>query len=99
MSLKCKGTLGLVELARQSLPASAYPRKTLMEFLHKRGVLSMDMPKLSVVDVFNAGESAGLMCRFVVARGQVSGPFVAPLNQLAIDRRHPLARVLSNFWH
>jgi hypothetical protein len=95
MNLKRKGSLGIVEEARRSLPAPAYPRRTLMEFLQTRGVISRDMPRLSVIDIFNVGDRAGLMCRFVVVRGGEPGAFVAPLNQLALDRCHPLARMLA----
>jgi len=68
-----------IEQTRRSLPASAYPRRTLLEFLQMRGAFSKGALRLKVIDVFNAGERAGPMCRFIVGGERAPGSFVAPI--------------------
>ncbi|MGB5085971.1 MAG: hypothetical protein WBO09_15540 [Methylocystis silviterrae] len=85
----------LIHHLREALPLSARPRPALLAFLRARGAIGRSAPRLVVVDIFDAGGTQGLMCRFEIA-GEVDAPsFVAPLTQLALDRRHPLAQRLA----
>jgi hypothetical protein len=76
---------------RRTLPASGHPRSALLAELRARGAAGRAAPRLSVIDIFDAGQEGGLMCRFFVA-DQGARSFVAPLSHIAFDRRHPLAR-------
>jgi hypothetical protein len=40
------------------------------------------------------GEGHDVLCRFVIADRDARS-FIAPLSQIALDRRHPLARALA----
>ncbi|MGD9658115.1 MAG: hypothetical protein AB7U61_10865 [Methylocystis sp.] len=81
-------TGSLVQNLRRALPLSAHPRPALIAFLRERGVVTRGAPRLAVLDVFDAGGAAGLMCRFAIA-GVDASSFVAPLEQVAFERRHP----------
>ncbi|PPD02919.1 MAG: hypothetical protein CTY30_13085 [Methylocystis sp.] len=85
----------LVHHLRDALPLSARPRPALLAFLRARGAIGRSAPRLVLVDIFDAG-TQGLMCRFEIA-DEIDAPssFVAPLTQLALDRRHPLAQRLA----
>jgi hypothetical protein len=72
---------------RRSLPISAYPRAQLLAFLSGRGIETRTMPKLFVIDIFNAGDGRGLLCRFNLCDEPSRGHFVAPLSQLSLDKR------------
>jgi hypothetical protein len=81
----------LVQRLRRALPLSAYPRPALLAFLKTHRAMGGCAPRLIVTDVFDAGGAGGLMCRFAIADVDTSS-FVAPLDQLALDRRRPVAR-------
>ncbi|MBI5314205.1 MAG: hypothetical protein HZB28_14040 [Methylocystis sp.] len=85
----------LIHSLRDALPLSARPRPALLAFLRAHGAVGRSAPRLVVIDIFDAGGTQGLMCRFEIA-GKVDAPsYVAPLTQLALDRRHPLAQRLA----
>ncbi|MGJ0620154.1 MAG: hypothetical protein ACR65Z_05475 [Methylocystis sp.] len=74
---------------RRALPLPAHPRTALLAFLRERGVIARGAPRLIVLDVFDAGGSSGLMCRFAVAEHGDGATFIAPFAQVALARRHP----------
>jgi len=82
-----------VENLRRTLPLSAHPRPPLLAFLRARGLNVRAAPRLVILDVFDAGEGCGLMCRFAIAEDGEASSFIAPLAQVALARRHPAARL------
>jgi hypothetical protein len=46
-----------------------------------------------VLDIFDAGEDRGVMCRFAITEDGEASSFIAPLAQVALARRHPAARL------
>jgi hypothetical protein len=83
----------LIHSLRRALPLSAHPRPALIAFLRERGVVGRGSPRLVILDVFDAGAAGGLMCRFAVADNEEASGFIAPLAQVAFDRRHSMARL------
>lgn len=79
-----------VQNLRRALPVSAHARPSLLDFLRARGAIGRASPRLMVVDIFDAGEDRGLMCRFTIAGETEGAAFVAPLAQLALDRRRAI---------
>ncbi len=79
-----------------ALPLAAYGRPALVRFLRSRLSLERTSPRLTVTNVFYAGGDRDFMCQFVVngATG-ASHAFVAPIGQLALDRRHPILRQIA----
>jgi hypothetical protein len=78
---------------RRALPVAAHARPPLIASLRARGVIGRGAPRLIVLDVFDAGEDRGLMCRFAIAEDGEASSFIAPLAQVALARRHPAARL------
>jgi hypothetical protein len=76
-----------VEQLRRSLPLSAHASPALLAFLRALGAIGRGSPRLMVINVFDAGEGRSLMCRFTVVGEGAGRGFVAPLAQLALDRR------------
>lgn len=83
----------LVHSLRDALPLPARPRPALLAFLRERGAIGRSAPKLVIVDIFDTS-AQDLMCRFMIADDAASS-FVAPLAQIAFDRRHPLIQRLT----
>jgi hypothetical protein len=85
---------------RRLLPVAAYPRPALLATLRSKGVIGRSSPRLSIVDMFDAGEPFGLLCRFSAI--DVGGrEFVAPIRQVSIafDRSAPPNRRLNSVAH
>lgn len=83
-----------IDRLRRTLRASGYPRPTLLSELRIRKAVGRSTPKLTVIDLIDAGEGKGLLCRFLVDDRDARS-FVSPLSQIALDRRHPLARAIA----
>jgi hypothetical protein len=84
---------GFLWRLQRQLPLPAYARPVLMAFLRTRIANIRIAPRLRVTNMFRASEAGGLLCRFIVeetAAGQ--SLFVAPIEQLAFYRGHPIAR-------
>lgn len=93
MDLNCANRGTLVQNLRRTSPLSAFPRPALVAFLRARGYAGRGSPQLIVLDVFDAGAARGLMCRFAVVEDGDGSSFIAPLAQVALQRRHPATRV------
>ena len=88
----------LVEKLRRALPLTAHGRPSLTATLSRNFYCANLMPRVTVTDVFYAGEKSGLMCR-VDVHGLAGEPVVvvAPVTQLAFNRRHPVARDIAAY--
>ncbi len=93
MDFDCAKRGSLVQNLRRALPLSAHPRPALISFLRERGVIGRGAPRLVVLDIFDAGAAGGLMCRFAIAEDSEAASFIAPLAQVALQRKHPAARL------
>lgn len=79
---------------QRALPLIARGRSPLLAFLRSRATIGNVSPKLKIVGIFRAGEQEEFMCRFTIDDSGCSKIFCAPLDQLAVDRRYPVAREL-----
>jgi len=78
------------------LPLPARGRPELLKFLRRRGLMFRDSPRLMVTGVFQAGDGKGLMGQFAVGGAEESPRlFVAPIEQLAFERGHPIVHDLA----
>ena len=83
----------LVQRLRRALPLTAHGRRpSPSAALRRRLPGASRVPRVTVIDVFDAGEEDGLMRRVDVGE-ESDAPIVvvAPIAQLAFNRRHPLA--------
>lgn len=89
-------TRRLLEAFRRCLPLVAHPRgrlrATLMRSPQNKGLDS----KCKVTNVFDAGETFGLMCQVEIGESDPS-LLVTPLAELSFDRRHPIARDVADY--
>jgi hypothetical protein len=92
MDFDCAKKGSLVDNLRRALPLPAHARPALIAFLRERGIVTRGAPRLIVLDVFDAGDVGGLMCRFAVAEDGDGSSFIAPLAQVALQRRRSAAR-------
>lgn len=76
------------------LPLLARGRPALLALLRSRGVIGNVSSRLKIVGVVQPGQRGDFMCRFVIEGGTNAETFLAPLAQLALDRRYPIAREL-----
>ncbi|MFZ3182461.1 MAG: hypothetical protein WA156_20165 [Methylocystis silviterrae] len=74
---------------RRALPLSAHARPALIAFLREHGVIARGATRLVILDIFDAGDAGGVMCRFAIAENSEASSFIAPLAQVALERRHP----------
>ena len=88
----------LVQKLRRVLPLAAHGRPPLTAALRRSLACPDVIPPVMVTDIFYAGEEDGLMCR-IDARGLDDAPIVvvAPVTQLAFNRRHPIARAVAAY--
>ncbi|MBM3552215.1 MAG: hypothetical protein FJX45_10685 [Alphaproteobacteria bacterium] len=80
----------LVHNLRDALPLPARPRPALLSFLRARGVIGRSARKLVIVDIVDTA-TQDVMCRFMIA-GDGASNFVAPLAQIAFDRKNPIVK-------
>lgn len=80
----------LIHYLREALPIAARPRPALLSFLRARGAIGRSAPKLLIVDIVDTA-AQDVMCRFMIAGDAVSS-FVAPLAQIAFDRKNPMIK-------
>jgi len=88
----------LVQKLRRALPLTAHGRSQLTATLRRSLCCANVMPRVTVTDIFYAGEERGLMCRVDVPG--LADDFVVvvvPLSQLAFNRRHPVARDIAAY--
>jgi hypothetical protein len=88
----------LVQKLRRALPLTAHGRPPLTTALRRLLSCQDVIPCVTVTDIFYAGEENGLMCRIDV-HGLIDEPVVvvAPVGQLAFNRRHPVARDIAAY--
>ena len=77
---------------RKGLPTSARAKQPLLGYLQSKRVIGSTSPTLRIVNVFLNGYG-NIMCQFAIEGDARAHMFVAPLTQLALNRRrHPAAR-------
>ena len=88
----------LVQKLRRALPLTAHGRPSLTAMLRRRLSCQDVIPRVTVTDIFYAGEKNGLMCR-VDVQGFADEPVVvvAPVTQLAFNRKHPITRDIAAY--
>lgn len=95
MNLHHQSYISLIARLSRTLPIVAYPRPPLLAYLATQGVSGGRAPRLSVVDIFSAGDPKAAMCRFSVLGDERACSFVVPLKQITFGRKHPATRALA----
>jgi hypothetical protein len=77
---------------RRSLPAAAHARQPLLGYLQSTQIIGSTSPRLRIINVFPNDHGENIMCQFTIDGDASARIFVAPLTQVALNRRHPAAR-------
>lgn len=85
----------LLDAFRRCLPLVAHPRGRLGASLMRAQNRGSDN-RCKVTNVFDAGETFGLMCQVEVGETDPS-LLVTPLTELSFDRTHPIARDVADY--
>lgn len=85
-------TYPFLERLRSGLPASAHARQPLLSYLQSKQIIGSTSPILRIINAFPSDHGKNIMCQFMIEGDASSRVFVAPLSQIALDRRHPVAR-------
>ncbi len=88
----------LIEQLRFALPLKARARPPLIERLRKTISHEAARSNLPVTNVFDAGESLGLMCELDLTQYNSQAAYlVVPLEHLALDRTYGLVRKSQHY--
>jgi hypothetical protein len=88
----------LANRLQRFLPLRAYGRPPLIGMLRRHSPYTTASSRLLVMNVFDAGEQSGLMCKVHLASGaSASSVLVVPVTLLAFDRRHPISREVAEY--
>jgi hypothetical protein len=88
----------LVEQLRFALPLKARARPPLIERLRKSISQDAARSNLPVTNIFDAGESLGLMCQLDLTQYSAQTPYlVVPFEHLALDRLYGLDRKFQRY--
>lgn len=86
----------LVMRLQRQLPLFAHGRPPLLAFLKPLIGNARITPRLKVTAVFCSDRAHSIICNFVLDDElEQRRVFVAPLEQLAFDRRYPIAREIA----
>ncbi len=89
---------GLIWRLQRSLPLPAHGRPALLIFLRAHKALKQRSPRLTVINIFDAGGASGLMCQFIVEDMIESRRiFVAPISQFSFERGHPIRQQIAAY--
>jgi hypothetical protein len=87
----------LMDALRRFLPLMAHPcgrsRTASIAATRRRN----SGRRCTVTNVFDAGDAFGLMCQIEVGDGADPAIFVAPIAELAFDRRQPITREIADY--
>jgi hypothetical protein len=90
-------TRRLLEAFRRCLPLVAHPRERLRACLTRIAQNGGSDSRCKVIDVFDAGETFGLMCHVEVGESGEPSRLVTPITELSFDRKHPIARDIADY--
>jgi hypothetical protein len=87
----------LMEALRRCLLLMAHPRgRSLAASIAAARRRGSDR-RCRVTNVFDGGDTFGLMCQIEVGDDPDPAIFVAPIAAVAFDRRHPIAREIADY--
>ena len=82
----------IIQHLRDNLPIPAYPSSELIETMSSEGrSIELDA-RFLITDVFDSGDSSGILCSVVAEDAAV---FIAPFRFLKIEKGHPMATLVE----
>jgi len=84
----------IIQDLKNHLPIPAYPSPDLIEAMSSEGRSIEPTARFQITDVFDSGDSTGILCSVVAEDAAV---FIAPLRSLRIEGGHPLATLIEAY--
>jgi hypothetical protein len=95
MASQARSRNEIIQSLRLSLPLIGRARQPLIRSLRRR-CGGAAPATVSVVEIYDAGEEHGIMCRVDVGRSCPSAPYlVVPLDYVALGPRNAIGRLLA----
>ena len=86
--------MNLIEEMKENLPIPVYPTSALAKHLSEKGVKIDENTELNITQVFDSGESGGIMVHILDANGEV---IIASLTHLRVKPGHPLSKKIQSY--
>lgn len=97
MKLAVNDSVAMISRLRRYLPLHARAHPSLLGRLKLENPQIDTTSRLYISNVYNCGAS-GLMCAIKLDPDSSSAPvLVAPMDQISVGRRHPIARELERY--
>jgi hypothetical protein len=86
--------MSLVEDMKANLPIPVYPTSALAKHLSEKGITIDANTELNIRQVFDSGESGGIMAHILDVSGE---PIIVSLTHLRIKPGHPLSKKIQSY--
>ncbi len=86
--------MSLIEEMKENLPVPVYPTKALAKHLSEKGIKIDTNTELNITQVFDSGESGGIMAHILDANGEV---IIVSLTHLRVKPGHPLSKKIQSY--
>jgi len=86
--------MSLIDEMKESLPIPVYPTIALAKHLSEKGVKIEENTELTITQVFDSGDSGGIMAHILDVNGEV---IIVSLTHLRVKPGHPLSRKIQSY--
>jgi hypothetical protein len=86
--------MSLIEEMKKNLPIPVYPTSALAKHLSEKGVEIDENTELTITQVFDSGESGGIMAHILDVNGEV---IIVSLTHLRVKPGHPMSQKIQSY--
>ncbi len=86
--------MSLIEEMKENLPIPVYPTSALAKHLSEQGIKIDANTELNITQVFDSGESGGIMCHILSVNGE---EIIVSLTHLRVKPSHPLSKKIQSY--
>ena len=86
--------MSLIEEMKGNLPIPVYPTSALAKHLSEKGIKIDANTELSITQVFESGDTGGIMCHVLEVNGEV---IIVSLTHLRVKPGHPLSKKIQSY--
>ncbi len=86
--------MSLIEEMKENLPIPVYPTSALVKYLSEKGIKIDENTELNITQVYDSGESGGIMVHILDVNGEV---IIVSLTHLRVKPGHPLSKKIQSY--
>ena len=86
--------MSLIEEMKENLPIPVYPTSALVKYLSEKGIKIDENTELNITQVYDSGESGGIMVHILDVNGEV---IIVSLTHLRVKPGHPLSNEIQAY--